>query len=217
LPENTDVPLTISPFDLTSGLKDAVETMSQYLAGHRKNDWFVVGTCKYFEEIGGTRPTKPISEADLIALSAVVERCDRIRNDSTGTTTRGLNKFYVAISQIAPYLQNELGITLDDKVAPTDALTQQVPDLATATSAAHSEYMALKSVPAYAPGSAYVRPPAPNEAYLDQDRDLKPDGNRNLDDIVGAKVDGTSEYWTPPEPTSVAEGTYGRVPDALFK
>ena len=35
--------------------------------------------------------------------------------------------------------------------------------------------------------------------------------------IAGAKVDATSEYWVPPDPTTVVEGTYGKVPDALFK
>jgi hypothetical protein len=211
------MPTTISPFDLTTGLKDAVEVMSQYLTGHRDRDWFVPGTCKFFEEIGGTIPTKPISERDLIALSAVVERCERMRANPTGTTTRGLAKFNAAIAQVTPYLRDELGITLDATTAPADALTQSVPDLATATTAAKNEYLQLKSVPYAIPGSAYVRPPAPNEWYLDQTRDLKPDTNRDLEDIAGAKIDPTSEYWQPPDPSTAVDGTYGHVPDALFK
>jgi hypothetical protein len=212
------MPLTISPFDLTTGLKDAIEVMSQYLTGHRDRDWFVPGTCKYFEEIGGTVPTSPISESDLIALSAVVERCDRMRSDPTTTTTRGLKQFDAAIAQVSKYLQNEIGITLDDSVQPADALTSKCSDLATAATAVKAEYMQMKSVPyAMAGVAGYVRPPAPNESYLDQTRDLDPNGKKDLDDIAGTKVDGKSEYWTPPEPTTAVEGTYGKVPDALFK
>jgi hypothetical protein len=211
------MPLTISPYDLTSGLKDAIEVMSQYLTGHRDRDWFVPGTCKYFEEVGGTVPTSPISEKDLVALSAIVERCERIRSDPTSMTTRGLKQFAAAVDQVSKYLENEIGITLDDTVQPADALGSKCSDLATATTAIKNEYMQMKSVPYAIPGAAYCRPPAPNESYLDQTRDLDPNGRKDLDDIAGTKVDAQSEYWAPPEPTTWVEGTYGRVPDALFK
>jgi hypothetical protein len=210
------VPLTINPYDLASGLKDAIEVMSQYLTGNRQGDWFVPGTCKYFDEIGATVPSKPISEADLIALSAIVERCDLMRSDPTKATTRGLPKFDKAVAQIAPYLKAELGIELDAKAPINDVLNSTVADLATATAAVKSEYLLLRSVPYAIPGAGYVRPPAPNEAYLEQDRDLKPEGNRELEDIAGTRIDASSEFWQPPEPTSVVDHDYGPAPRELF-
>jgi len=128
-----------------------------------------------------------------------------------------LKQFNAAVDQISKYLNSELGIKLDASVAPADAMASKCSDLATATTAVKGEYMLMKSVPYAIPGAAYCRPPAPHESYLDKTRDLNPDGKKDLGDIAGTAVDGKSEYWSPPEPTSWVEGTYGRVPDALFK
>ncbi|WP_144290097.1 hypothetical protein [Ideonella sp. A 288] len=209
--------MTISPYDLTLGLKNAIEVWSQYKTQQREKSWFVVGTCKFFEEIGATVPDKPISEADLIALSAVVERCERIRADPMNATTRGTRQFNAAVAQIAPFFKSELGITLDASVSPSNAINNEVADLATATTAAKAEYMQLRAVPYAVPGAGYTRPPAPGDAYLREDRDLTAGATSNIDDIAGTKVDAGSEYWVPPDPTTTVEGTYGKVPDALFK
>lgn len=209
---------TISPYDLTTGLLDAVQILSQHMAGKRGGDWGVVGAFKFLEEVNCTVPKNPISEADLVDLTACVERCENIRANPTGATTRRTKKFDQAIARINGYLTAELNLTLDDNVPPNDVLTALVADLPTAIVGAQGEYGALKSKPSWMPDQDYIMAPAPTNAdYLDQDCDLTKSATQDTADIAGTKLDAASEYWTPPEPTALLDTTYGPAPPELFQ
>lgn len=208
--------VVISPFDLSLGFKDAVEVMSQYLTQHRGQDWFVLATCKYLTSLELSIPTKPISLADLNALTLVVERCDAIRANPSGATTRGLKKFSDAVAQIAPYLDSELGLTLDDGTPPNDVLNAMAPSLDAVVASAQTEYAVMKPT-AFVPGSSYTRPPAPNEDYLEMTRVLDPATLPDAVAIAGGPVSSTSQYWEAPPASDVLANEYGPPPPEAFQ
>src|SRR5262249_17628990 len=133
----------------------------------------------------------------------------------SGTTTRGMAKFSAAVNQVAPYLDSELNMTLDESIAPNDVLNAVATDLDTVIKVAQSEYASAPPVASLLP-DGYARPPAPKEDYLAMDRDLSTSVTQDLRDVAGGKIDTTSEYWAPPKPTTDIVNDYGNPPPELF-